>query len=214
MVDLVWPTDPGLAPGKMSFYLRPHTSRATSPLTNASKVYGLSAPMWIGKLTFTGSWRGGRGSLGRGAWLDAWVAQMEGGANRVAFWDFRRPRAARGQLLAARGVPLTYVGASVGDTTTGVAGFAPGTLAFSVGDYLGGDQRPHIVTTPVYAGPDGVAQVVFLPALVAAIAAATPAVVERAPAWFRLTSDDAGANDSTTNGQASYQLDFVEDVWW
>lgn len=212
MADFAWP--PELLPGKVVFYLRPHTSRATSPLTNVSKVYGLTAPMWMAKLTFSASWRGGRGSLGRGAALDAFIAQLEGGANRVSLWDFRRPRAARGQRLAKLGVALTNVGAAVGDTTMGVAGFLPGSLAFGVGDYVGGDQRPHIVTAAAYAGADGVAQVSFLPALVAPIVASTPAVVERASALCRLVSDDAGANDSGANGQAAYQIDLAEDVWW
>ncbi|MGN6270860.1 MAG: hypothetical protein ACTHM0_13330 [Sphingomonas sp.] len=234
MSDLLWPDD--LRPKTMSFYLQPHVGGAESPLTRTRKVYGLSGPRWIAKMTFTASWRGGTGTMARGPRLDALIADMEGGLNRVLLWDFRRPYPIglrryyaqfTGQRFPFSGgetfslgerfvIPPeaepTNLDAAAGASTMTFVGFKPGEAVFDIGDYLGGDGRPHIVRgAAVIADDAGVAVVSFRPPLSADVPAGT-AVTMQPTAPFRITSEDAGDNASGSNGQASYSLEFTEDL--
>lgn len=223
MADLDWPAD--LVPYRVAFYLQPHVGGQESPLTRTRKVYGLSAPRWVAKLTFRGGYAGdplGGDQAGYGPRLDAMLADLEGGLNRVLIWDFRRPRPARAQRivqeLACQAVPA-------GASGVAVAGFAPGSVAFSVGDYLGGDGRPHIVTRAatlaaggvmsgvghVVADAGGVAVVGFTPPLRAPIADGAP-LPWPVTGRFRLTSDDAGQNETAVGDLTEYPIDFVEDL--
>ena len=88
-MDFQWPAD--LSPFRVSFYLQPHVGGTESPLTRTRKTYGLSAPRWVCKMAFRGGWDGVAGYEAYGPRLDAFIAQMEGGLNRVALWDFWRP---------------------------------------------------------------------------------------------------------------------------
>lgn len=104
-----------------------------------------------------------------------------------------------------------------------VSGFAPFAPAFSLGDYVGGDGRPHIVSAAatiaaggaisgagtIYADAAGAAIVGFKPPLSSAVAAG--AIL----AWpvtgrFELVGDDAGQNETTVGDLTEYSLDFVE----
>jgi hypothetical protein len=234
MADLLWPDD--LRPKTLSFYLQPHVGGAESPLTRQRKVYGLSGPRWIAKMTFTASWRGGDGTAARGPRLDALIADMEGGLNRILLWDFRRPYPVRlrryyaqftGELFTFGGgetfglgerffIPPeaepTNLAAAAGDSTMTFVGFKPGEAVFDLGDYVGGDGRTHIVRgSPVVADEAGVAVVAFRPPLSADVAPGA-ATTMQPTAPFRLTSEDAGDNQSESNGQASYSLEFTEDL--
>jgi hypothetical protein len=204
MPDILWPED--LRPSAQTFYLQPHVGGQESPLTRTRKVYGLSAPRWIARVTLTArAWGGGAQAIRAGR-IEGLIADLEGGLNRLSLWDFRRETTIRPQSITAT---LTTVAASRGSTTMSIAGFSPYSTAFSVGDYVGGDGRPHLVTAVSIAGPDGVAQVTFKPPLSADVPSG-PAVVSRVPGWFRLMSEDAGNNDTAARQRTSYTLEFVE----
>ena len=223
VADIIWPSD--LVPYRVMFYLQPHIGGSESPITRTRKVYGLSAPRWITRLTF----RGGYGGVprfqdagGYGPRLDSLIADLQGGLNNALFHDFRRPRPLQQQQIAGA---LTIDAAPAGATAVTIRGFAHGGVAYSVGDYLGGDGRPHIVSIAatlaaggsvggagtIRADVNGAAVIGFNPPLSAPIAAGT------APQWpvrgrFKLTSDDAGANETDVGELSDYALDFVEDL--
>lgn len=217
MADLPWPAD--LLPYKVMFYLQPHVGGTESPFSRTKKTYGLSAPRWIARFTF----RGGYGAAPRigdqegfGPRLDAMIADLEGGLNNALLWDCRRPRPLHPQ---ARRAPLTYRAADVGATDLVVDGFSPGAIAFSIGDYVGGDGRPHLVRGgaavrgggSIMADANGTATISVRPPLSAAIAAGTPL------AWpvtgrFKLTSEDGGQNETEVGQPTEYTLDFAEDL--
>lgn len=222
MPDLIWPAD--LAPFRVAFYLQPHVGGQESPLTRTRKVYGLGAPRWIAKLTF----RGGVDGVPRfgdqdgfGPRLDSLIADLQGGLNTVRFHDWRRPY----PLLrpAVRG-PIVSQGAAKGATAMRVSGFAPGAPAFALGDYLGGDGRPHLVSAAntiaaggvvsgagsVMADANGVALVGFNPPLSADIAAGA-SMVWPVTAPFQLQSPDDAPDNETEVGEAQVQtLAFFE----
>lgn len=223
MADILWPDD--LAPYKVQFYLQPHVGGQESPLTRTRKVYGLSAPRWLARLTFRGGYDGipiFGDADGFGPRLDSLIADLEGGLNKAVIYDFRRPRPLRPLPLIA---PLTYAAAGIGSTIVAVAGFSPNAKAFSVGDYLGGDGRPHIVSLAnttagggivtgagaIMADGAGVAIVGIRPPLSAAITAGTP-LAWPATGRFELTSEDAGANETEVGRMTEYTLDFTEDL--
>lgn len=217
MADLDWPAD--LWPYKCMFYLQPHIGGSESPLTRVRKVYGLSAPRWLCRLTFRAGYDGAprfNEQDGFGPRLDALIAELEGGLNRVALYDFRRPRA----LQPRYGYPpFLLAAADKGATTLQVSGLSPGAIAFSKGDYVGGDGRPHIVTGgPVVSGAGtiiadatGTATITIRPPLSTAIAAGTP-LPHPVTGMFRLTSEDAGQNETEVGQPSEYTLDFAEDL--
>lgn len=221
MVDLAWPAD--LAPYKVAFYLQPHVGGQESPITRTRKVYGLSAPRWIARLTF----RGGCDGLpvvgdqsGFGARLDALIADLDGGLNNAVFHDWRRPRPAR--ALSVTGA-LLIAAAPAGATSITVTGFAPRSAALSIGDYVGGDGRPHLVSAAatiaaggvvsgagtLMANATGAVVVGIKPPLCAPIAAGTSL---RWPVTgrFQLVGEDAGQNEAEVGQPVEYTLDFVE----
>ena len=229
MADVVWPED--LTPYRVMFYLQPHVGGPESPLTRTRKVYGLSAPRWVARLTFRGGVDGIpvlHSPAGFGPRLDALIADLEGGLVKSWFHDFRRARPVRS---VTRSGPLVLASAaSAGATFVAIAGFAPNAVALSVGDYVGGDQpgwdgRPHLVSEAatraaggtvagagsVMANGSGVAIVGFKPALAAGVGAGT-AVTWPVRGRFTLTSEDAGQNESTVGEAADYVLDFVEEL--
>lgn len=222
MADINWPT--GLVPYKTMFYLQPHVGGQESPLTRTRKVYGLSAPRWIARLTF----RAGHGyeSVGNGprgddaafaaARLDALIAQMEGGLNKIRFHDFRRPRPQHYLTNYASAVAAAQ--ANAGATTISIY-VGPGKIGPSIGDYLGGDGRPHIVTdvaprtgagVTAIAGANGIVTATFKPALAAPIAAGAAIPMNAVTGRFDLQGDDAGQNDSEVGTPTEYVLDFNE----
>lgn len=229
MTVLTWPAD--LVPYRVGFYLQPHVGGAESPLTRTRKLYGLSAPRWVARLSFRGGVSGVplTGSAeGFGPRLDALIADLQGGLVKAAFHDFRRPLPTR--TLATTGVLRLASAAVVGATSVAVSGFAPFGPALAVGDYLGGvhsgwDGRPHQVSEvatraaggtvagagTVMANADGVAIIGFRPPLSAAVSAGT--VLD----WpvrgvFELTGEDAGQNETEVGEAVDYALDFVEDL--
>lgn len=223
MADIAWPAD--LAPFRVGFYLQAHVGGPESPLTRTRKRYGLSAPRWVARMSFRGGYAGvprlGE-AAGFGPRLDSLIADLKGGLNRALLHDFRRPRPVQPQFA---GRAILSEGAAEGASAMTVAGFSPGAIAFSAGDYLGGDGRPHIVSLletvtagghvagagSVMAGPDGRAIVGFNPPLRAAI---TPGTALNWPVTgpFLLVSDDAGANEATVGEAVTHVLDFVEDL--
>jgi len=223
MADIIWPAD--LAPYRVMFYLQPHVGGSESPLTRVRKVYGLSAPRWIARLTFRGGYDGAprHGQTdGFGPRLDSLIADLEGGLNKAVFHDFRRPRPLQRQ---SRTASLTARAAVKGATYIRVDGLAPYSVAFSLGDYVGGDGRPHIVSAAatiaaggaisgagtILADATGSAIVGFKPPLRADIAAGT---VLQWPVTgrFMLTDADAGQNETSVGEITEYTLDFTEDL--
>ena len=233
MVDLVWPDD--LRPFRVSFYLQPHTGGSESPLTRTRKTYGLSAPRWICRMTFRGGYDGFDGYAAYGPRLDAFIAQMKGGQNRVAIWDFRRPYPVAlrryysqftGELYTfgngetfelgehffiPENAEPTNLEALAGATEMTFVGFKPGERVFNWGDYIGGDGRTHIALGIAYADGDGKATVSFEPPLVTDVPAGTAKTMQPT-SWFQITSDDAGQNESEVGQAVTYTLDFVEDL--
>lgn len=207
MADISWPVD--LRPSGVSFYPQPHVGGSESPITRTRKVYGLSAPRWIAKITLTArGW--GYGPAGeRGARIDAFVASMEGGLNRVLLWDFRRERPMRDQALLT---PPVSTGALAGATQMGIAGFAPMSRAFTAGDYLGGDNRPHLVLADCYADGSGVALPTFTPPLSANVTSGATIPVRQVSGRFQLMSDDAGDNPTGMTQRMAVSLEFHEDL--
>lgn len=217
MADIVWPGD--LKPYRVMFYLQPHVGGSESPLTRVRKTYGLSAPRWIARLSFRGGYSGAprRGeAAGFGPRLDAMIADLEGGLNLAVFHDFRRRLPLQPQFRAS---PLAISAASKGDTTLSISGFVPNTVAYSIGDYIGGvDDRPHIVrggeltagAGSILADAEGVAVVSIKPPLAQDVAAGTPPGL--GTGRFQLVSPDAGENETTVGQSVEYVLDFVEDL--
>lgn len=197
MADLDWPTD--LVPFACEFYLQPHVVRSVSPLTRAQKVYALTQPRWVCRLSLRGGssreW-GTEGAAIYGPRLDALIAKLDGGANRITLWDFRREN---------DGAAFTNAAISAGENEVTVLGATEGLY---VGDYVGGDGRPHIITDVEVSGSDMVAQV--RPHFRSNIAEGA-ATFERVSGLFRLTGDDAGANMTEAGQLSAYTLEFVED---
>lgn len=224
MADLEWPA--GLFPYKTAFYLKPHIGGQESPLTRTKKVYGLSAPQWMARLTF----RAGHGydrSVGRGpsatdavfyaARLDALIAELQGGLHCIRFHDFRRPR--------PQSYQSTYGGRTVDFAPRGASAITIrgpyGSVGPSIGDYIGGDGRPHIVTK-ITPGPPGIMMSVFpaeealtveiQPPLSLPIDDGSALEMVEVTARFRLMSEDAGQNEGEVGVPIEYVLDFAEDL--
>lgn len=221
MVDIIWPAD--LMPYRVQFYLQAHTGGQESPFTRTRKTYGLSAPRWIAKLTFRAGYDGAPlqdDPGGFGPRLDGLIADLKGGLVKTLFHDFRRPRPLQRQQIAQA---LTFEAAGKGATYVVIRGFAAHARAFSVGDYIGGDGRPHLVSIAatiaaggvttgagtIMADANGRAIVGINPPLSAAIVAGT------APQWpvrgrFELPNNDAGQNETEVGEPTEYVLDFIE----
>ncbi|AOW22234.1 hypothetical protein AVM11_08795 [Sphingomonas melonis TY] len=223
MPDLLWPAD--LMPYKVAFYLQAHVGGSESPLTRVRKTYGLSAPRWVARLSFRGGYDGMPvfgDPEGFGPRLDAIIADLRGGEVKAVFHDFRRPRPLRPRSVVQA---VTLDAAAKGATFVVLRGLAAGSVAASIGDYLGGDGRPHLVSiaATIAAGgvvtgagsvmtlADGTAKVGINPPLSAPIAAGTP-LPPLAAGRFQLTSDDAGQNETEVGQPTEYVLDFVEDL--
>lgn len=219
MAEIAWPK--GLIPYKTMFYLQPHVGGQESPLTRTRKVYGLSAPRWMARLTFRAGF-GYEGDVGPhaddpaffAARLDAFIAEMEGGLHTVRFHDFRRPRPQN--YRSAYQMPT--VDAAAAGASSIVVRKPARAIGPSIGDYVGGDGRPHIVTglstgdamisvTP----PGGAITVTIKPPLSAPIAADSALQCFEVTAPFRLVSgDDAGQNEGEHGAPIEYVLEFEE----
>lgn len=233
MTDLVWPDD--LAPFRVTFYLQPHVGGAESPFTRTRKTYALSAPRWICRMSFRGTVDGSAGAAAFGPRLDALIVQMQGGLNRIALWDFRRPYpiALRDYYARFAGARYSFTDgstfqggahfivpgevepgnlpAAAGATEMTFEGLPASTRVFQWGDYIGGDGRTHIVLDEVFSDAGGRATVRFEPPLASAVAR-DGANVLRPKSWFQLRSEDAGQNDSEVGDAVTYDLEFVEDL--
>lgn len=213
MADYDWPAD--IVPFQVSFYLQPHTGGSESPFSRVTKVYGLSAPRWICRLSVRGGESVSWGRSGPALWgqrMDALLAKLKGRQSRIRLYDFRRDEMGA-QLWPGSASNLA---AAVGATSMTITGLPPGTPVFN-GDYLGGDGRPHIISDDTFglvhanANASGQAVVTFEPPLATAVAAGA-AIFGKPTGLFRLTSDDAGANPSNVGELTQYDLEFVEDL--
>jgi hypothetical protein len=198
MSDYSWPAD--IVPHQQTFFLQPHTGGSQSPFSRQSKIYVLSKPLWLCRMSLRAPpsaerWRGGPAAWGER--IDAFLAQIQGRANRVELWDFRRPGKAR---------PFTNAPVLAGTKTMTLIGAAPGSIR--VGEYIGGDGRPHIITALETSGDDLVATVAPHFAIDIEAGAAT---FVRASGFFRLETDDAGHNPTEVGSLTTYGLDFIED---
>lgn len=205
MADFDWPAD--LVPFAQTFFLQPHVVRSVSPFTRQQKVYGLSAPLWMCRMSFRGGYNGRRGAEAYGPRLDAFLAKLKGGENRVAIHDFRRPEM-RGRAWSHS---ASNALATSGATSLVITGISPHGETALAGDYVGGDGRPHIILDDARADDSGEAMVTFEPPLSADIVAGG-AVFGNPTGWFRLTSDDAGANGVEVGQAAMFDLEFIEDI--
>jgi len=198
MTDFVWPSD--LVPYAQSFFLQPHTGGTESPFTRQTKIYGLSQSRWVSRVALKAPDSADRWGSEFAEWgerIDAFLAKLDGRKNRVQLWDFRREgrTPSFGNSAATAGTnTMTLTGASTGE--------------IRVGEYLGGDGRPHIITGLDVSGSDLVAT--FKPHLEADIALDAATFV-RVAGYFRLASDNAGEAMSTVGELTPYILDFEED---
>ncbi|TZG26510.1 hypothetical protein [Sphingomonas montanisoli] len=203
MTDFVWPAD--LAPSSVSFYLQHYTGGTESPFNRQRKTYVLGRSRWVARFEFVGGAQG-EGLAGKGAAIDAFLAQVGGGANRVLTHDWRRP---------TRSGPATGVGtnspAAKGATSMTWIGLQANTLAFRRGDYVGGDGRAHIVTADVLTTAGGVAMVPFVPPLETAIAAGAGTYTE-VKSRFEIRDDDAGANAAAFGDAERITVEMFEDL--
>ncbi|HEX8382456.1 MAG TPA: hypothetical protein VF592_03675 [Sphingomonas sp.] len=221
MADIAWPDD--LVPYRVAFHLQPHVGGQESPVTRTRKTYGLSAPRWLARLTFRGGYGGEvrRGEQGGyGARLDSLIADLHGGLNIAVFHDWRRPKPVG---PVDRATALRSAGAPKGATSMIVTGFAPGGRALGIGDYIGGDGRPHLVSMAatlaaggafagagtILADATGAALVGFNPPLSADIPANT-VLTWPVTGRFELMNEDAGQNETEVGSLSEYALDFVE----
>lgn len=198
MSDFDWPAD--IVPHNVSFYLQPHTGGSESPFSRKTKVYGLSASRWVCRLSVRGGDSDKWGTAGKALWgqrMDAFLAQVEGRLNRVILWDFRRPGGAK---------PFTNDAVASGTSTVLLVGASEDDIR--VGDYVGGDGRPHMIIALTVDGLNLSATV--KPHFENDIAAGA-ATFDRVTGYFRLTSDDAGNNPSPNGEHTEYNLEFVED---
>ena len=233
MADIEWPD--GLTPYRAAFYLQPHVGGTESPLTRTRKVYGLSKPRWVCRLSFRGGHKGYSGVAAYGPILDSLIVRMRGGENRVALWDFRRPypvglrryysQFAGGLYTFGLGETFElgekfYIPAEVepdneaaaaGSSQMWFTGFEPGERAFNVGDYFGGDGRVHIMHNNSVADANGRAFVFFDPPLDQTIPAGR-AVTMEPTSLFRLNGEDAGENTTEVDSATMYNLEFIEDL--
>lgn len=147
-------------------------------------------------MSFRGGYNGRTGLEAYGPRLDAMIAKLEGGAHRTTLWDFRR----EGEAVAFDNAAI-----AAGDATVTLEGT---TDALQVGDYIGGDGRPHIVVETEIDGADLILTV--KPHFQSAVAGGA-ATYERVAGLFRLVSDDAGTNATTVGDVTTYDLEFVED---
>lgn len=208
MADYDWPAD--IVPFGVTFYLQPHTGGSESPFSRATKVYALSAPRWVCRLSVRGGDSVRWGSSGSALWgqrMDAFLAKLKGRQNRVRLWDFRRPNMATTDWAKNR----SNLAAAVGDTIITITNLSPYSRVYA-GDYIGGDGRPHIILDDVDADASGNATVTFEPPLKTALAVGAMTHGSGASGLFRLVSDDAGANPSEVGQLTQYDLDFVEDL--
>jgi hypothetical protein len=199
MADFDWPATLARSPWSVAFYLRPNTGGATSPFTGSQKVYNQGPPRWVAKVSV----RGGDGEhWGDAEWarygpeLDAFLSRVKGRGNRIRLWDFRRP-----------GTGSTLVNEDIfdGATSVVVSGGVP-----KVGDYIGGDGRPHHFTVVTPIGGGRYSCEVEPPFLDDVPAGA--ATFERVTGLFRLTSDESGANTSPVGQLTHYELELEEDL--
>lgn len=221
MVDILWPAD--LAPYRVAFYLQPHVGGAESPFSRTTKKYGLGAPRWVARLTFRGGYNGApiqQDASGFGARLDSLIADLDGGLNIAVFHDFRRPRPLRALAITQA---LRFDAAAAGASSVKVRGFAPRSVALSVGDYIGGAGRPLMVSLAqtlaaggivtgagaIMADEAGVAIVGIRPHISAPIAAGT-LLKWPATGRFELAGEDGGQNETEVGGITEYVLDFTE----
>lgn len=222
MVDIPWPK--GLTPYRVAFYLQPHVGGQESPITRVRKTYGLSAPRWLARLNFRGGYDGrvrGGDQAGYGPRLDSLIADLEGGLNLAVFHDWRRPVPTT--PVAVTGAVIS-AGAAKGATSMIIRGFAPHSHALSLGDYVGGDGRPHLVSAAatiaaggvvsgagsLFADATGSVVVGFKPPLSAAIATSAPMVWPVTGRFQLANADDAGQNETTVGEVTEYTLEFTE----
>ena len=223
MTDYTLPTS--LAPFIQSFYLQPHVGRSESPFTRQQKIYELSAPRWVCRVSIRGGYAG-EGLRGKGAAMDGFIAKLAGGVNRVLVHDFRRPTPSIDIEEVTYDAGETFDGGETfyddfqfgangavaqGATEMSMTGCAPSKLLWRAGDYVGGDGRPHIVTDDVSSDASGNAVIPFRPPSQAAIEGGE-AVLFYVRAPFRLVSDDAGANPTEVGAPTVHDFELVEDL--
>lgn len=203
MADIEWPSD--LVPWAMEYYLQPQSGGTESPFGRQTKIYGLSAPRWVCRMSLRGGYNGETGVPGWGPRIDALLAKLKGRQGRVSIPDFRRTS------LRGSGV-LTNEAAASGAMTMAVTG-DPLSILARQGDYVGGDGRAHILKGDLVTDAFGDAVAQFEPPLARPISAGA-AEWGDPRSWFRFTSDDAAANGVEVGQLVSYDFELVEDLSW
>ena len=191
MTDYLWPED--IVPFAVAFYLQPHTGGTESPFSRATKTYGLSAPRWVARMSIrapysSDEWGGEMADWGER--LDAFLTRLKGRENRVVVWDFRR---------SVQGA-LVNEAISGGSSSVTFTGGNP-----QVGKYVSGDGRPHLIVS--VSGATATVEPPFRSSVPAG-----EALYGIGYGFFRLASDDAGANLTSVGELTTYDIELVEDL--
>jgi len=216
-----WPAD--LGPSSISFFLEANTRVSTSPLSRITQVLSSPGARWVCRMEHA------RRSPEWSARLDAFLAQLDGAAARVALFDFRRPlpRGTAGTPGATTlftdgfgftdgtgfteyaSEPELALAAATNDETIYTTGWAVSETVLRAGDYIGLAGRLHMVLADVASDSGGNATLRLRPRLRGPASIGARVTFVRPTALFRLAEN--GVDNRTEPGRFStFALTFVE----
>ena len=225
MSTIEWPAD--IAPSTSEFYLEEHTAGVSSPFNRRQTVMPMPGERWLCKLTFNR--KKGRVSDR----IEALVARMEGRANKVSLFDFRR-RFALGAVNSPP--PMIFSdGTAFSDGTTFIdtppppvvdgdsygraiptRGWAVNSVGhLVVGDYVAfGPNRLHRLVEDLDTDADGKGVLHVRPPIPATYPLASGQVVtiNECRAEFRAKTDGQGRNPTVPGDFSSYTLELEQEV--
>lgn len=218
---LAWPLD--LRPSAASFYIEHNALRMESPLSKAQQTLIRPGARWVCRLDFNR-----RGTTLAPA-LDALIAEMDGGAQIVELFDWRRPvprgTAATGATSSEFTDTTTFTDgtgfteyastpelASAADRGAEVlysTGWDASADVLLAGDYIGLNGRVYQVVRDVTSDGSGDATLRIRPRLRAAVGAGARITFVRPTSPFRLAVN-AVENPTEPGPFSTYSLTFVE----
>lgn len=152
-----------------------------SPWDGSEQTASTPGSKWLMELTM------GRMEPDVGRRLEAFIAKLDGPANRVRLWDFAHP------LQLVKGAPVVNEARPMRTSFTS-RGWTPSTLVLRNGDWIQIGDELKRVTADVWSDLAGAARLEIAPMLRADYPSGTPLVVARPMGVFRL--DGAGAGKS------------------
>jgi len=216
-----WPAD--IAPSSQSFYLEANSAVSISPLSRVVQVQSRPGTRWMCRMEFV------RRDNRKAARIDAFLAQLDGAAARVALFDFRRPlpRGTAGTPGATTlftdgfgftdgtgfteyaSEPELALAAATNDETIYTTGWAVSETVLLAGDYIGLAGRLHMVLEDVRSDGSGDATLRLRPRLRGPASIGARVTFVRPTALFRLAENGID-NRAEAGPLSSYSLTFVE----